>query len=457
MHDTQNQIALMQLVFDILITTGPIMKPRPHQPTRSARHDDAVARAAAVLPGATTNSLTQPEGLEFVIERGEGAYVFDIDGNKRLDFMLGAGPLVLGHAHPRLVETITQQAAKGTHYFGLANRAIDLAERIVRYVPSAEMVRFTGSGTETTMHAIRLARAVTGRKAIVKFDGAWHGHHDLAAWSMESSPTSVTPYPESAGMQDGVLNDLVVLPYNDAEAVKSLLEQNPTRFAAIICEPAQRALTPLPGFLETLREVCDKTGTVLIFDEVVTGFRLAPGGAQEFYGVTPDLTALGKAMSGGLPLAALTGKRQLMEHLTPGSDPETFSFHCGTFNGFPIAIETAHTTMDVLIEEKGISRLAELGEYGRAQADRVFKDLGVIAQITGVGPMLHYYFIDEAVTNQTIARRANSALANKVHRLIYSAGIYKQPAKTYLSLAHTEEHIDEFCDVLSWATQAALK
>lgn len=425
---------------------------------RSAAHTAAYERAAALMPGATTNSLMQPQGLEFVIERGEGAYVIDIDGHRRLDFMLGAGPLVLGHAHPRIVEAIAKQSAKGTHYFGLAQRAIDLAQRISRHVPSAEMVRFAGSGTEATMHAIRLARAVTGREAFIKFDGAWHGHSDLAAWSMESSPTQIpTPYPESAGMQRGVKEDLVVLPYNDAAAVRELLRANPKRFAALICEPAQRALSPKPGFLETLREECTKAGVVLIFDEVVTGFRLAPGGAQEKYGVVPDLTTLGKALSGGLPLAALAGKRELMEHMTPGTDPSTFSFHCGTFNGSPLAIECAHTTLDIMIDEGGIVELGKLGEFARERVGAVFKDLGVTAQITGVGPMFHFYFTDEEVTDQAIARRSNLALGQDIHRRMYAAGIYKQAAKNYLSIVHTADHIDAYCDVLRWATSVSIK
>lgn len=425
---------------------------------RSPFHADLMQRALRVLPGGTTNSLTQPEGAEFVIARGEGAYVYDVDGNRRLDFMLGAGPLILGHAHPRIVSAITTAAQRGTHYFGIADRAIELAERILDYVPSAEMVRFTSSGSEATAHAIRLARAVTGRQGFVKFDGAWHGHHDLAAWSMESSPTDIPhPYPASAGMQRGVSDDMVVLPYNDVEAVRNLLRANPERFAAVICEPVQRALSPVPGFLEGLREVCDRYGVVLIFDEVVSGFRLAPGGAQQLYGVTPDLTTLGKALSGGLPLSALVGRRQLMEHLTPGSDPATFSFHCGTFNGSPLAVECAHTTLDILVNEGGIATLTELGEIAREQVKKVFRDLSVPATITGVGPMFHFYFTSTPVINQWDARRSNVALANAVHDKMYAAGIYKQSAKAYLSIVHTPDHIAEFCDKLAWATRSALE
>jgi glutamate-1-semialdehyde 2,1-aminomutase len=426
-------------------------------PQRSPHQTERVAAAYAAIPGGTTNSLTQPEGLEFLIERGEGVYVYDIDGRRYLDFMLGAGPLILGHAHPRIVETINRKVTGGTQYFGISARAVELAERIIKYVPSAEMVRFASSGTEATMHAIRLARAVTGRAGVIKFDGAWHGHHDLAVWSMELSPTQIPrPYPVSAGMQRGIEDDLVILPYNDANAVKEMMRANPGRFAAIICEPAQRTLSPLPGFLETLREECDRAGTVLIFDEVVTGFRVAPGGAQEKYGVTPDLTALGKALSGGLPLSAIVGKRQFMEHMTPGSDPKTFDFHCGTYNGHPLAIECAHTTMDILVNEGGIKDLATLGENMRGNLARTFRDLKIPVAITGEGPVFHFYITDGPVRDHAAVRRTNLALSDKIHRQLYAAGVYKQFSKGYLSIVHTQDHIDTFNSMLAWAARAAI-
>lgn len=425
-------------------------------PDRSAAQDLRVDQANALIPGGSTNSLLPPRGLEFLIDRGEGAYVFDMDGRRYLDFMLGAGPLILGHAHPRIVETISRQATRGTQFFGLSGRAVDLAQRVVDYVPSAEMVRYTSSGTEATFHALRLARAVTGRQAIIKFDGAWHGHHDQAVWSMELSPTQIpVPYPISAGIQNGVKEDMVVLPYNDIATFRTMMAAYPMHFAAVICEPMQRTLTPLPGFLEALREECDKAGTVLIFDEVVSGFRVAAGGAQEKYGVTPDLTALGKAFSGGMPLSAIVGRRDLMTHLDPNSPAETQSFHCGTFNGHPIGIECAHTTLDLLIEEGGLAQLGELGVYAREALRRLFADLGVAAAITGDGPIFHFYLTEEPVHDHAAVRRSNIALSDAMHRLIYGAGIYKNFSKAYLSLAHTRDHVDELCDAFAWAYRTA--
>ncbi len=281
-------------------------EPRLNRP--SDDHSDLIQRSQDTLPGGTTTSVVPPKGLEFIVDHGKGAYLYDVDGRRYLDFFMGAGPLVLGHAHPRIVAAIRDNAHKGTHHFGLHKRTLELAERLVKYVPSAEMVRFTSSGSEATFHAMRLARAVTGRAGIVKFDGAYHGHHDLAVWSYEQTPTQIpAPTAESRGIQLGVAEDMTVLPFNDIAAIRETLRARPDHFAAVICEPHQRALPPLPGFLEALREACDRAGTVLIFDEIVTGFRLAAGGGQELYGVVPDLTTLGKAMTGGMTMSALVG------------------------------------------------------------------------------------------------------------------------------------------------------
>lgn len=419
---------------------------------RSADQMHHLAQSLELIPGGSTNSLLPPQDLAFLASHGEGPYLFDTDGRRFLDFMLGAGPLVLGHAHPRISSAIAEQAAKGTHFFGLAANAVELAERVCGIVPSAEMVRYTSSGSEATFHAMRLARAVTGRQAIIKFDGAWHGHHDLAVFSMEYSPTQIpVPYPISRGIQRGVTDEIVVLPYNDAARFREMMRAYPGRFAAVICEPMQRTLSPLPGFLETLREECNRAGTVLIFDEVVSGFRIAPGGAQEKYGVTPDLTALGKAFGGGLPLSAVVGKRNLMEHLDPSSPDEQYSFHCGTFNGLPLSIACAQTALDILIDEGGIVELAKLGEYARDSLKTLFGRLNRPAAVTGDGPIFHFYFTEEEVNDHAAVRRADNALSDAIHHRMYAAGIYKQFSKAYLSLAHTEAHIDEFCDVLDWA------
>lgn len=411
-----------------------------------------VSRGRSVIPGGTTNSITPPEGLEFVVARGEGPYLVDVDGRRFLDFLIGGGPLVLGHANPRLIETLQQAVLKGTHHFELTDRTIALAERLVRHVPSAQAVRFTSSGSEATFHALRLARAVTGRSAYVKFDGAYHGHHDLAAWNYEDAPDGPTiPRAGSGGIQPGVENDVIVVPYNDAEATKAALDAHRGEVAAIIVEPYQRALTPEPGFLARLRELADLHRTVLIFDEVVTGFRAAPGGAQEVEQVTPDLTALGKALAGGLPLSALVGSNDLMDHFADEPEKSTFSFHCGTFNGYLLAVEAAHTTLDVLIDEGGWKRLAQMGEYARDALSRTYRDAGVAATITGGSGLFHAYFTDQPVRNADDVRRSDLAFNAALHRKLREGGIYKSNPKGYVSLAHSEEHVDRLTDTIRWA------
>jgi glutamate-1-semialdehyde 2,1-aminomutase len=314
------------------------------------------------------------------------------------------------------------------------------------------MVRFTASGSEATFHALRLARAVTGRRGYVKFDGAYHGHHDLAVWSFERSETH-TPQgvPESAGIQTGVREDVAVLPFNDPGAIADLLDGDPDRFAAVICEPLQRATPPMPGFLDAVRAACDRTGTVLIFDEVVTGFRLAPGGAQERYGVIPDLTTLGKALAGGVPLAALAGRRNLMEHLDPASPSDRRSYQCGTFNGYPLGVECAHATIDVLVDEGGIARLEAIGEAMGEALRGVFADAGVDASVVAVGGIFQSYFTVGPIRSAADVRASDLAALRAFHRGLLEAGVYKLAAKGYVSLAHGDDQVDELRAAARWA------
>jgi glutamate-1-semialdehyde 2,1-aminomutase len=419
----------------------------------AAGRTELFERALRVIPGATLNAVAPTPGLEFVVEQGEGPWLQTSDGARLLDFVLGGGPLVLGHSHPLLLEAIQRAASQGTQHYAIHRRAIELAERIVELVPSAEMVRFTGSGSEATFHGLRLARAVTGRSGIVKFDGGYHGHHDLAVWSFEhgeqKSPNELSP--ESAGIQSGVADDVVVLPFNDPEAIRALLRDEPDRFAAVICEPFQRALPPKPGFLEAMREACDRAGVVLVFDEIVTGFRFARGGAQERYGVTPDLTTLGKALAGGVPLAALAGNRKLMEHLSPDTTLESRSFHCGTFNGYLLGVECAHVTLDVLEAEDGYNRLEELSQLAAEGLERAFHDSGTPAVVTRAGGLFQPYFTSGTIESASDIRRSDRVLLAEYHRRLLEAGVFKLPAKGYVSLAHDQSHIDALESATRWA------
>lgn len=432
---------------------------------RSAKQRELVKRSFELFPGGTVNMIVQPSGLEMILERGDGSYVFDVDGRRFLDCSLGGGSQIFGHAHPRIVSAVSEAMARGSNLFTVNRRAVELAERLVKYIPSAEMVRFNQSGSEATFGALRLARALTKRQGIIKFDGAYHGSHDLAVWSFgrtlyatgDAKASAGIPLPrptaECAGTQAGIEDEVFVLPYNDSDAVRAIFREHPSRFAAVICEPYQRNLSPQPGFLETLREECDRSGTVLIFDEVVSGFRLAPGGAQEKYGVLPDLTTLGKAMSGGMPMAALVGRRFVMERLDPRLPTDSYSFLCGTHNGNLVAVEAAHVGLDMLIEERGLARLEQLGELARLQLKEAFVEFGVEAQLCGEGPMFHPYFLNRPVRSQEDVRAADWRFNDEFHRKLRQAGIHKSFGKGYLSLVHTEEQIDELVEASRWALQ----
>ena len=421
---------------------------------RSRAHTDLVHKSMTLIPGGTTTAAVPLPGHEFIIERGEGAYVYDVDDRKYLDYFMGSGPLVLGHAHPKIIKAIARASEKGTHHIGLHRRTLELTERIVAAVPNAEQVRYTASGTEATMHALRLARVATGRSDILKFDGAYHGHHDLVVWSIDKTTNPLPhPSPESAGTEASVADHVWVLPFNDPAAFREFMAENGHKIAAVICEPLQRSIPPLPGFLETLRDVTSDSGSVLVFDEIVTGFRLAAGGAQERYNVVPDLAVIGKALAGGAPLAAVLGSRELMSHFEPGQSVENYSFHCGTFSGFHLGAECAHTVLDVLIDEGGIEYLNMMGENYRQSLRRVFHDLGIDAQVIGDGPVFETFFTALPIKNQEDIRNSDRKFAAAFHRCLYEAGIYKSAVKTYLSTAHGEDEMNELTAAAKWAVK----
>ena len=435
------------------------LSPTDHEPLAppSQAQADLVARAHAVLPGGTSNSGTLPRDVGFVVDRGEGAELVDVDGRRFVDFVLGGGPLVLGHAHPRIVEAVGRAMADGGHHFAIHRRTIELAERICDLVPSAEMVRFTASGSEATFHALRLARALTGRSGIVKFDGGYHGHHDLASWSFEWTPCQPpSPTAESAGLQPGLEQDIAVLPFNDPAALAALLSAEPTRFAAVILEPIQRAIPASASFLGAVREACTRAGAVLIFDEIVTGFRCAPGGAQELMGVTPDLTTLGKALGGGLPIAALAGRRSLMERLDPSRGREARSFHCGTFNGYQAGVEAAHATLDMLVDEGGIRRLDELSRRAGDALRRAFAGLGVESVVLDGWGLFQHYFGHGPIERAADVRATDHDALARWHHELLAQGVYKLMAKGYVSLAHEERHFEALEMAAGVAAERAL-
>lgn len=415
-----------------------------------------VEAAERVIVGGRLNQLVWPRGNKPVMVAGRGSRIWDADGRELVDYMLGSGPLVLGHAHPRVVEAVRHQAALGSTYYALSAPAIELAERVVERVPCAELVQFCSTGGEATLYALRLARAATGRDAILKFEGAYHGANDYALMSLypTGEPDYPSPEPSSAGIPRALDREVLVVPFNDVEAVTTAVAANADRLAAIIVEPVQRTIEPQPGFLETLRTLANRYGIVLVFDEVVTGFRLAPGGAQERYRVTPDIAALGKILGGGYPLAAVAGRREIMtlaDHERRGQS--NYAFISGTMNGNALAATAGMTTLDILDEAGMYERLDAVGERLRAGLAAACADAGVPAHVLGVGPLFQVVFTDEAPTDYRSLKAADAGLMRRIASKLYAAGLFVSAEKGYVSLAHSDEELDHAAELFSEALQ----
>jgi glutamate-1-semialdehyde 2,1-aminomutase len=427
--------------------------------TRTARGDALASAAEGVIVGGRLNQLVWPDGRRPVIARGSGSRIWDADGREFVDYVLGSGPLILGHAHPRVVEAVSKQAASGATYYALSEPTIELAERIVAMVPCAEKVQLCTTGGEATFFALRLARAATGRDAILKFEGGYHGGHDYALMSLTpaQAPRFPAAEPSSDGIPGVVADEVLVAPFNDADTTTAIVERYAEWLAAIIVEPVQRVIPPEPGFLETLRSLADRFGIVLIFDEIVTGFRLAPGGAQERFGVIPDLAALGKILGGGYAVSAICGRRDLMEladHERRGR--RTYAFVSGTLNGNPLAAAAGNATLDVLSEHGTYERLDEAGERLRSGFSRACADAGLSAHVLGIGPLFQVFVTDERPVDYRGAKAADAALMRRVAAKAYDAGLFMSGDKGYISLAHTREELDRAVEIFADAVQSVL-
>src|SRR5438477_111961 len=304
---------------------------------------DLLQRAARVLPGGVLGSHRSGPGLEFVVREGRGAYLWDMSGRRYLDYLLGSGPMLLGHAHPAVVEAVQRQMERGTSYFVVNEPAIRLAEEIVAAVPCAEQVRYTSSGSEATFFALRVARAYRKRDKVMKFEGGFHGTHDYVLMSVVPRSPKAFPAPmaDSAGIPHAIEGEVLVAPYNDLATTEALIDAHHDELAAVIIEPYQRTIPPASGFLQGLRRATSRHGVPLVFDEIVTGFRFAYGGAQEFYKVVPDLAAFGKVVAGGFPLACIAGPARIMRHFdaAPEGTPE-YVWQAGTVHGHALAAAT---------------------------------------------------------------------------------------------------------------------
>ena len=396
-----------------------------------------ITRAQAVLPAGGFGNFDP----SIVIREGRGSRVWDEDGNEYIDYLIGSGPMLLGHGHPEVLEAVLEQLPKGMTFFANNAAGIELAEEICKAVPCADQLRYLSSGGEADMYAMRLARAYTGRDKILKFEGGYHGMSAEAQMSL--APTRLVNFPQavadSAGIPEAVRSGMLIAPFNDLDFLRSLLAERGDEIAGLIVEPLQRIIPPEPGFLQALRAECDKYGIVLIFDEVVTGFRFSYGGAQEAYGVTPDLCTLGKIIGGGFPLAALAGRKDIMDHFDKalvGAD--RWLMMLGTLSGNPVAAVAGLKTMEILRRDGAYATLNANGVRLREMFTKHLSAHGIDHQIVGHPTLFDVVFSDRKIRDYRDVIQADTTRNTRFNAVLRDNGIFKSSGKTYPCLALTE-------------------
>ncbi|MDI3280760.1 MAG: glutamate-1-semialdehyde 2,1-aminomutase [Bacillota bacterium] len=427
----------------------------------TAKSEQLFAEAQQYMPGGVNSPVRAFRAVgrsPVFIAKAKGARLYDVDGNSYVDYVLSWGPMILGHAHPTVIEAVQEAAARGTSFGAPTELEIKMARLLREALPSVEMVRMVNSGTEATMSALRLARGYTGRPKVVKFEGCYHGHGDSFLIKAGSGATTLG-VPDSPGVTPGTAQDTVLVPYNDLEAVAEVFARLGSEIAAVIVEPVagnMGVVPPRPGFLAGLREVTRRHGSLLIFDEVITGFRLTYGGAQTLWGVEPDLTCLGKIIGGGLPAAAYGGKAEIMRYIAPTGPV----YQAGTLSGNPLAMAAGIATLELLrnpkiyadLEEKS-ARLAE----GLAQAAR---QAGVAVQVNRVGSMLTVFFTDREVVDYASARTSDTAAYAAFFRAMLAQGVYLAPSQfeaLFLSTAHSMADIEKTIGAARYAFQEVVR
>ena len=414
-------------------------------------------QAQEIFPGGVNSpvrAFRAVGGQPLFIQRGEGPYLYDVDGNRFIDYVLSWGPLITGHAHPQVVRAIQDAALQGTSYGAPSPLELELAKSIMDFMPNVEMLRFVNSGTEATMSALRLARAFTKREKIIKFDGCYHGHADMLL-VQAGSGVATLGLPDSPGVPRAVASDTLVADFNDLDSVEALFQKFPDQIAGIIVEPVagnMGVVPPQPGFLEGLRTITEREGAVLIFDEVMTGFRAHRGGAQTLYNIKPDLTTLGKVIGGGLPVGAYGGKREIMQLVAPAGP----MYQAGTLSGNPLAMSAGVAALNLIWDDKCWRKMEQAAATLEAGVLSAAQHAGVPIQQTRVGTMFTTFFSEARPIGWNTVKLADKSQFAKFFQKMLEHGVYLAPSQFeagFLSITHTETIIEQTLEAVTQAFQ----
>lgn len=413
----------------------------------SKREADMFRDAEALFPGGALGGNALAKDGRFVFERGEGSRFWDASGNQYIDYVLGSGTFFVGHAHPRIQAALAAQLSSGTHFFAYLNtRAVEYAKRLKPYIRCAQRMRFTTAGSDSTFHAIRLARAFTGRSKILKFEGAYHGMHDYVqlATTPKIKVNFPSALPDTAGIPAEVQGLALSAPYNDVDALATLLNEYGKEIAAIIVEPIQRIIFPKPGFLQAVRELCTRHGIVMILDEVVTGFRYGLEGAQGYFDITPDLATYGKIVGGGLPVGIVAGRADIMDQANPSNKGQPgYVYQNGTLQGHMLGCAAGLATLDILEEAGVYDRVFDMAEKLRNGLQQVFDQNDMGLHVFGKGPMWHMLFTDREPENwRDVLAMADPRMA-KLEAEFLRQGLFVLPGnRRFISIRHTQDDLE---------------
>ena len=414
-------------------------------------------KAKKLMPGGVNSPVRAFKPYPFFTSRAKGSYIYDIDGNKYIDYCLAYGPLLLGHAHPKIINNVRNQLDNGTIFGTPTQVEVELAEKIINLIPCAEMIRLVNTGTEATMHAIRAARGYTQKDKIVKFEGCYHGAHDTVLVKAGSGATTFGA-PTSLGIPENTIKNTIVLPFNNTDVFEKVIKQNKDDIAAVIIEPVignAGVILPKERYLKDIRKITEEEGIILIFDEVITGFRLALGGAQEYYRIIPDIVTLGKIMGGGFPIAAYGGKKEIFELISPLGK----IYQASTFAGNPVSVIAGLTVLNILFENRNriYRSLEELQKKIRKGLHDIIEDLKISGQINSIASMFQIFFTDQPVLDYISAKSSDKSKFMKYQLELLKKGVFIPPSPfetCFISTAHSEEDINKTIEIMESAIKS---